>query len=192
MNQARLPLLCLLAGVLLQFACDSRDSTSAAARSDPHSFSNPHEVVVEHVALDLTVDFEARCLRGRATLTIDNRARTTELWLDSWDLDVSGVWLDEDETQATFEFGDEVEFLGRPLVVHIAPDTRLVHLEYETAPDAVALQWLEPEQTAGGRQPFLLSQSETVFARTWIPCQDSPAVRITFARVPSPAAGVCG
>jgi aminopeptidase N len=62
-----------------------------------------------------------------------------------------------------------------------------VIVSYETQPDAAALQWLTPEQTAGGRRPFLYSQGQAILTRTWIPTQDSPGIRQTFrARIVVP------
>jgi len=168
----------LIAALLVGAGCTTGEDRRRAP--DPHSFSRPDQVAVRHLELDLTVDFEAHRLRGRATLHLDNRAAVRELTLDSRDLDIKRVLLGSEERETSFRLGDEVEFLGRPLVVRIEPDTRVVHIDYETDPRAIALQWLEPQQTAGGRQPFLLTQSESVFARTWIPCQDSPSVRITY------------
>ncbi|HZI63724.1 MAG TPA: hypothetical protein VFE44_03035, partial [Thermoanaerobaculia bacterium] len=40
---------------------------------DPHSFARPDEVAVKHLDLDLTVDFAAQKLAGRAALTLDRK-----------------------------------------------------------------------------------------------------------------------
>jgi leukotriene-A4 hydrolase len=152
----------------------------AAAPADPHSFSRPDQVAVKHLDLDLTVDFAKKVLSGRATLALDNSKGASQLVLDTRDLDVAKVTLDSG-ADAQFSLGDEVPFLGKPLRIAITPQTQGVTVEYSTRPQAAAVQWLEPAQTAGKKRPFLFTQSEAILARTWVPCQDTPAVRMTYA-----------
>jgi aminopeptidase N len=152
---------------------------------DPHSFAHPDEVAVDHLKLDLTVDFAKRQLTGRASLRLNNRTGADRLFLDTRDLTIRRVTLD-DGSEARFTLGDEVQFLGRPLEIRIGPATKWVHIDYTTSPDAAALQWLTPEQTSGSH-PFLLTQSQAILARTWAPVQDTPSVRMTYeatVRVP--------
>ncbi|HKH46891.1 MAG TPA: M1 family metallopeptidase [Thermoanaerobaculia bacterium] len=146
---------------------------------DPHSFAQPDEVAVEHLKLDLTVDFPQKKLTGRASLRIKNKTGADRLILDTRDLDVRRVTLDSG--QATrFTLRDPVPLLGRALEIEITPQTQWVNVDYSTRPEAAALQWLEPAQTAAKTTPFLLTQSESILARTWVPCQDTPGVRMTY------------
>jgi aminopeptidase N len=148
---------------------------------DPHSFGRPGEVAVTHVALDLTVDFAAKRLSGFADLTLDRRGQgAEEVVLDTRDLEIQAVKLDGVEP-VRFRLGDPLPILGRSLTIPLGPETKSVRVEYRTSPEAAALQWLAPEQTAGGVHPFLFSQSQAILARTWVPCQDSPGVRITYS-----------
>jgi len=155
--------------------------------ADPHSFSRPHAAIVDHLKLDIAVDFETQRIHGRAVLHFENLNGTRELWLDTRGLDIERVSLGEDDTRTEFRLGDETPLLGRALIVSITPHREIVNIYYSSRPDAEALQWLDAAQTAGGRYPFLLSQSQAILARTWIPCQDTPAVRMTYdatVRVP--------
>ena len=146
---------------------------------DPHSFARPDEVAVEHLVLDLAVDFGQRQLTGRASLRLHNKTGADRVVLDTRDLEIRRVTLDDGKTEARYKLGDEVKLLGRPLEVEIAPTTRWVNIDYATKPAAAALQWLTPEQ-AGSSYPFLYTQSESILARTWVPCQDTPGVRMTY------------
>ncbi|HEX8616731.1 MAG TPA: M1 family metallopeptidase [Thermoanaerobaculia bacterium] len=146
---------------------------------DIHSFARPEEAVVRHLALDLDVDFERQQLTGSATLTVEPQHGGRELVLDTNGLEIERVTLD-DGTEAMFTMGDARPFLGRMLTIAIKPDTKSVKIEYATSPDAAAVQWLKPEQTAGGKHPFLFTQSQAILARSWVPCQDSPGVRMTY------------
>jgi leukotriene-A4 hydrolase len=162
------------------------EASAAPAEADPHSFARPSEVAVEHLVLDLSVDFTARRLSGRASLRLRNKTGADTLYLDTRDLDVQHVTLADGKTEAPFTLGDPVPHLGRSLAIRIPPGTQWVHVDYATAPDAAALQWLTPVQ-AGSSLPLLFTQSEAILARTWVPCQDTPAVRQTYeatVRVP--------
>ncbi len=154
--------------------------------NDIHSFARPDEAVVRHLVLDLDVDFERRVLRGSATLNIDVKPGATDLVLDSNGLAIDRVTLD-DGSAAAFVIGEPQPHLGNPLTIPIKPGTRSVRIDYASSPDAAAVQWLAPEQTAGGKHPFVFTQSQAILARTWVPCQDSPGVRMTYeatVRVP--------
>jgi len=159
----------------------------AAFVRDPHSYSRPEEVHIEHIALDLDADFAKKQLAGTATLRIKNEMNAKSLILDTRDLDIRSVKLVPGGTAAQFKLGNADPILGRPLEIPINADTTGVVIEYATSPEARALQWLEPPMTAGKKHPFLLSQSQSINARSWVQLQDTPQVRFTYdaaVRVP--------
>lgn len=149
---------------------------------DIHSFARPGEAVVRHLALDLHVDFDRRQLTGFATLEVEKTAGARELVLDTNGLTIEEVVLDGAKN-THFRTGQPQPHLGSPLMIDLEPDTKSVTIKYTSAPDAAAVQWLTPAQTAGGQHPFLFTQSQAILARTWVPCQDSPGVRMTYEAV---------
>src|SRR6478736_3786229 len=146
--------------------------------ADPHSRSRPNEVAVRHVSLELDVDFETHRLAGSATLELEHRTPgATRLVLDTWRLDIQRV-TGADDTELPFALDEDDPVLGSALTIEVGSATRVV-VHYATSPEARAIQWLQPQQTASGKA-FLFTQSQPILARTWIPCQDSPAVRFTY------------
>ncbi len=154
---------------------------------DVHSFAKPDEAVIKHIDLTLRVNFQKKELEGKAILTIHNIAKGNSIHLDTRDLNIASITLDNN-TPTTFELKPVTPFLGSELIVAIKPETKKVNIIYTTSPNAAALQWLNPQQTAGGKNPFLFTQSQAILARTWIPLQDSPGIRFTYdATVHCPA-----
>lgn len=147
---------------------------------DPHSFSRPEEVRVEHIALDLQVDFAKKQLSGMANLRFKNLTGAGKLILDTDRLTIRRVTLQPGGREAQFTLGQVDPIRGQALEIAIQPDSTSAVIEYSTDPGARALQWLEPSMTAGKKHPFLLSQSQAILARTWVPCQDTPGVRFTY------------
>ena len=179
----------LFAAILLSVSCGSKEnkpSKTETMNQDIHSFSRPEEAVVKHLSLDLNIDFTEKIVSGTATLNIDNLSGGNELWLDSRDLTIKKVTLDEG-AETTFKTGPSKPYMGQPLTIAIKPTTKKVTIHYSTSPGAAALQWLDPGQTASGK-PFLFTQSQAILARTWIPLQDSPGIKFTYdAKVTVPA-----
>jgi leukotriene A-4 hydrolase/aminopeptidase len=156
----------------------------AVNAQDYHSYANPSAVRVRHVDLDWDVLFDQKILKGSATLTVERISQTEPLILDTRDLKIDKVETSADGTRyeaGTFKLGDNDKILGAPLTIPLPAKATRVRIHYSTSPGASGLQWLDPAQTAGKKSPFLFTQSEAIHARSWIPLQDSPGVRITYA-----------
>jgi len=163
---------------------DKSEIAAYGDREDHHSYSSPLECRINHVALDLDVSFEKKVLSGSATLTVVRSDRAQTLVLDTRDLKISSVEISSGGRsfdRASFQLGSVDKILGAPLRIDLAPHTTHVRVNYETSPQATGLQWLTPAQTAGKKRPFLYSQSQAIHARSWIPIQDSPGVRVTYS-----------
>jgi aminopeptidase N len=191
----RSALFCLL--VALAGCAGSQPAPPDAERlvlpRDVHSYANPAEARVTDVALDLTADFGAKQLAGTATLTIDRAPGAEAVVLDTRDLTIERVTTPGGEPLA-FELGAADPHLGQPLRVMLPEAGERVVVHYRTAPGAAdAVQWLNPEQTTGGRHPFLFTQGQAILTRTWVPTQDSPGIRQTYSAeitVPEPLTAV--
>ncbi len=148
--------------------------------NDPHSYAKPSESVVKHLDWTAAVNFDTKTISAKATLTLENAADAKNVVLDTKMLNIEKVTLGEDEQPTTFELGEYDQFLGKSLTIKISPDTKHVNIYYTTSPDAEAVQWLSPVQTADKEQPFLFTQSQAILARSWVPIQDSPGIRFTY------------
>jgi aminopeptidase N len=152
---------------------------------DEYTFARPEIARVTHVALDLQLNFQAKTVGGSATLDIDAAPGAREIILDSKGLQISEITA-QDGGPLAYTVGQSVAGKGEPVTVQIG-DARRITIDYTSARDADALQWLAPEQTAGGEHPFVFSQGQAINNRTWIPTQDSPGIRQTWeARVTAP------
>jgi leukotriene-A4 hydrolase len=146
---------------------------------DPHSFSLPDEAKATHLSWKADVDFQGKTINGVATWSIDAKPDADLIIFDTKDLKISKVTLDNDQP-AEFKISDKDSVLGEALAVLITPQTKKVSIHYQTSEGAEALQWLDAQQTAGKKSPFLFTQSQAILARSWVPCQDSPSLRFTY------------
>jgi len=165
-----------------QHSSDNAIISDIESGTDYHSFSNPDEIKVTHIDLDLQADFNQKSLIGSATLNFDRvNPQATTLILDTRDLTITSVNIDGNPI--AFKLMAKDENLGAPLHIDVGTQATKVSIFYQTAASASGVQWLTPEQTAGKKHPFLFTQAQAVHARSFIPLQDSPKVRVTYNAV---------
>ncbi len=176
----------ILSAALFAGACGGgkEEAMVPSVPPDPSSYANVSAFVATHLVLDLTADFDARTLSGTASLTFDRRdPAATELVLDTRDLSITkveaavgaGAWVD-----TTFTLDAATPAFGSALRIAMPRGADRVRVTYATSPGAKGLQWLTPAQTAGKKHPFLFTQAEAIQARSFIPLQDLPGVRLTY------------
>ena len=146
---------------------------------DYHSYANPDEVLVTHLNLDLSADFTVKKLIGSVQVTVKRQKENAdELILDTRDLAILSVTSSGEDVPFDLKAADEN--LGAALHITLPKGAETVTINYETSPAASGAQWLTPAQTAGKKHPFLFTQAQAVHARSFIPLQDSPQVRVTY------------
>lgn len=174
----------LMLGVIL--------SVSAAPPPDAHSYANIQDFRATHLVLDLRADFKKEILSGHVDLHFDRlNQQATQVVLDTRDLLIRRVELLSSKPQSLrFALSERNAAYGSALTITLPASSEpafKLRIHYATSPKASGLQWLSPSQTAGKRQPFMYSQSQAVHARSWIPLQDTPEIRLTYeARIRTP------
>ena len=148
------------------------------ARLDPHSYCDDTQAQTESFALTARVDFATKTLAAEVTLAFRAPAEG-RLDLDTRDLAIASVH-DASGRALPFQLHAAEPYIGQRLAIELAGPTPSVTIRYKTSPDASALQWLAPAQTRGGKQPFLFSQCQAIHARSIVPLQDTPRLRVRY------------
>ncbi|RJS19144.1 M1 family peptidase [Corallococcus sp. H22C18031201] len=148
------------------------------ARLDPHSYNDDTQPETETLDWKARVDFRTRRLHAEATLTL-KEASAGPLDLDTRDLDIRSV-VDGQGHPLPFQVSPPEPILGSRLRIQLPSGVKQLTVRYRTSPEASALQWLTPSQTAGGQHPFLYSQCQAIHARSVVPLQDTPRLRIRY------------
>ncbi len=171
-------------GLIAVFACTPRNPGSVAPSlvplpHDDHSYAQLDEARVTHVSLDLTPNFSSQRIAGKARLNFERSSSADSIVLDVRDLTIKSV-TDSRGQVLGYRIGASDPILGSPLAIALASTDNTLVIDYETSPEAAAVQWLTAAQTAGRKMPFLFTQGEAILTRTWIPTQDSPGQRQTY------------
>ncbi len=154
--------------------------------TDHHTFARPEEAVITHLEWDAVIDFDHHLIKATAAYNISRATGAAAIVLDVNNLAITSV-TDGRDNPLSFTVGEGQPFLGSPLTIALEDTTSQIKITYTTHPEAAALQWLSPKQTAAETMPFLFTQSQAILCRSWLPVQDSPGIRFTYrARVQVP------
>eukprot|EP00871_Galdieria_phlegrea_P000097 jgi/Galph1/1088/GphlegSOOS_G5758.1 len=158
---------------------------------DPSTCSDPTRYFTRRISLDLEIDPVSKVLTGSVLLEVEilEVEDDPNLVLDIRSLEI--LQVQDQVSGKNFPFDIEQKKLGDALKIHLKgfcfPDQRIrVRIYYATQGEGVhystgeACGWLSPEQTAGGKLPFLFTQSQQIHARSIFPCQDTPSVKAPF------------
>ena len=114
------------------------------------------------------MNFDDKVISGTATASVTVESESSTLTLDTRDLHIERCQMDG--ADLTFVLGEVHPVMGAPLVIELG--TRMeagtafdVVITYRTSPSSSAVQWLRPEQTAGGTHPYLFTQCQAIHAR---------------------------
>jgi leukotriene A-4 hydrolase/aminopeptidase len=148
------------------------------------SYANIDAFVTTHLSLDLSADFDKQMLAGTAELRFERRdPGANEIVLDTRDLQIRKAEASSDGgswTDTTYRLDPATAAFGSALRVAVPPGADRIRVTYASSPSARGLQWLSPAQTSGKKHPFLFSQAQAIHARSFIPLQDTPAIRMTY------------
>lgn len=144
--------------------------------SDVHSLANINQIDVEHMYLNLKVNFKSHQLEAYVDLFFHQTDETDSICLDTRDLQINRVENLNGESLA-FNLAHEVELLGSRLAIPIQHSDTFIRIYYTTSNHAAALQFVE----VPNRSPFMFTQSQAILARSWVPCMDSPGKKFTYS-----------
>lgn len=172
---------------------------------DPATCSDLSAFRLQHVDLEMDVDMKSKRIQSQALLRVRRLAQgSSVLRLDVFHMNISQVKVqrlhaklkteheadDLETTWAVKPFTSFGEILEITLPAEITQEQEFaIQVQYTTQPTSPGVCWLEKEQTAGKKLPYMYTQGQEVLNRCLFPCQDSPSVRITYTAavaVPNP------
>jgi aminopeptidase N len=158
--------------------CAAGLGTESGARpfafaTSPHQFERDRPFLVDHLALELTLDVPKKSIRAAAILSVRRvDADADSLTLDAIGFTIRTVRVDGAEVEYTYD--------GRSLTLPVSRslESASIQVEYSATPRR-GLYFLEPDEHYPNRPAQVWSQCQEEDARHFVPCHDKPHVKMT-------------
>jgi aminopeptidase N len=144
-----------------------------AFATSPHQFERDRPFLVDHLALDLTLDVPKKSIRATASLSIRRiDVEAESIALDAIGFSISSAKVDGAEVTYTYD--------GRVLTLPVPKELEnaTIHVTYSATPRR-GLYFLAPDEHYSARPGQVWSQCQEEDARHFIPCHDKPHVKMT-------------
>ncbi|XP_067661963.1 aminopeptidase B-like [Haliotis asinina] len=152
---------------------------------DVATVSNYRQVVVINYHLDFNVDFTEKQIKGTSLITFKTLAtRLVEVRLDTHEtLTVHSAHLEGVDQALIIRKKDFTDY-GTALLIDLPTEKNAgeefkIRLSF-TSTGGPGVCWLDPQQTAGKKMPFMYTQGQAACNRSFFPCQDTPIIKSTY------------
>jgi aminopeptidase N len=166
-------------------------SRSQAPVPEPLRTAGDRAIDIEHIRLDLKVDFPRKTVDARATLNLHSLRSIASITLDAVGFEVQRVTLGTEAKD-----GDAVPFShdGQKLTIDLDPAWPVNHvatlrIDYRIREPKAGLHFFGPTEVEPDVPLTVWSQGEPTSNRYWIPCLDQPNQRQTTELVVTVADG---
>ena len=153
---------------------------------DVHTFSNYEIIRRTNAEINFNIDFKNKIINGIIKTYFTALLDGEVIILDTYALKIDSI-IDSDtgeELEYILDKQYELDTLGVPLKIYknySKGEQITILIKYSTTKEGMSVDWLEPEQTAGKKYPYMYSQGESILNRGLFPTQDTPAVKTTFS-----------
>lgn len=160
----------------------ARSPFSLAGTERKYERSRPYRI--DHLFVDLALDFDTRSVKGRAVLDFVRVApEASSLQVDATDFDLSSVRVDDGNGMKPVAYSYD----GETIALSGLPERGQLRIDYEAKPKR-GLYFLAPDEQVKHRPLQAWTQCQDEDARHFIPCVDKPHVKMSTelsATVPS-------
>ena len=153
---------------------------------DISTFSNYEIIRQTNVEINFNVDFKNKIINGIIKTYFTALLDGEVIILDTRALKIDSV-IDSDtgeELEFNIDKNHELDGIGVPLKIYKdykKGEQISILIKYSTTNEGMSVDWLEPEQTAGKKYPYMYSQGESILNRELFPTQDTPDVKTPYS-----------